>query len=82
MTAAGSQTFTWNARNQLTATSGGSASFVYDGMGRRIKKVISGATTKFLYDGLNPVQEQTLPLNLSWIQQTGASNDVPLVAFP
>jgi len=58
VTAAGTQTLTWNARNQLTATSAGTASFVYDGLGRRIKKVVSGTTNKFLYDGLNPVQEQ------------------------
>jgi len=58
LTAAGTQTYTWNARDQLTATSGGTSSFIYDGLGRRIKKVVSGATTKFLYDGLNPVQEQ------------------------
>lgn len=57
LTAAGTQTYAWNARDQLTATSGGTASFIYDGLGRRIKKVASG-TTKFLYDGLNPVQEQ------------------------
>jgi RHS repeat-associated protein len=47
-----------NARNQLTATSGGTSSFLYDGLGRRIKTVVSGATTRYLYDGANPVQEQ------------------------
>jgi YD repeat-containing protein len=54
----GTNTYTWDARNHLTAISGGStASFAYDGFGRRVKKVIGGTTTQFLYDGLNPVQE-------------------------
>jgi RHS repeat-associated protein len=56
---AGTTTYTWNSRNQLTAISGPgvSASFVYDGLGRREKKTISGSLTEFLYDGVNPVQE-------------------------
>jgi YD repeat-containing protein len=54
----GTNTYTWDARNHLAAISGGStASFTYDGFGRRVKKVIGGTTTQFLYDGLNPVQE-------------------------
>jgi RHS repeat-associated protein len=58
LTDSGSQTFTWNDRNQLTATSTGSASFSYDGLGRRLSKTVGGTTTKFLYDGANVVQEQ------------------------
>jgi RHS repeat-associated protein len=58
LTGDGTNTYTWDARNHLTAISGGStASFVYDGFGRRMKKVIGGTTTQFVYDGLNPVQE-------------------------
>jgi YD repeat-containing protein len=55
----GTTTYTWNARNQLGGISGPgvSASFVYDGAGRREKKTISGNLTEFLYDGLNSVQE-------------------------
>jgi len=33
------------------------ATFVYEGFGRRMNKTISGTTTQFLYDRLNPVQE-------------------------
>jgi RHS repeat-associated protein len=58
LTSFGSQTLTWNDRNQLSATSAGSASFSYDGLGRRLSKTVGGATTKFLYDGANIVQEQ------------------------
>jgi len=58
LTGFGSQTHTWNDRNQLSATSAGSASFAYDGLGRRLSKTVGGATTKFLYDVANVVQEQ------------------------
>jgi RHS repeat-associated protein len=58
LTSDGSKAYTWNARNELTGLSGGaSASFQYDGVGRRRAKTISGTTTGFLYDGLNAVQE-------------------------
>jgi hypothetical protein len=56
----GTARYTWNARNQLANLSGGpTASFAYDGIGRRRSKTIAGATTNFLYDGLNFVQEQS-----------------------
>jgi RHS repeat-associated protein len=57
--ASGTTLHTWNARNQLTVMSGPgvSASFVYDGLGRREKKTINASLTEFLYDGVNPVQE-------------------------
>jgi RHS repeat-associated protein len=58
LTGFGAQTFTWNDRNQLAATSTGSASFSYDGVDRRLSKTVGGTTTKFLYDGPNVVQEQ------------------------
>ncbi len=48
----GTNTYTWNARNQLTAISGGlTASFAYDGLGRRATKTINSTTTGFWYDG-------------------------------
>jgi len=47
----GTSTYTWNARNQLTAVGG--TGFGYDGVGRRANR----AGTSFLYDGVNPVQE-------------------------
>jgi RHS repeat-associated protein len=59
LTAFGTQTYTWNERNQLTATSVGSSSFAYDGLGRRLSKTVGGTTSKFLYDGPNIVQEQS-----------------------
>jgi RHS repeat-associated protein len=58
LTQDGSQTYTWNARGQLTATSAGSSTFSYDAFGRRTSATISGVTRGFLYDGWNMVQEQ------------------------
>lgn len=60
LTSDGTNTYTWNARNQLTQISqGGNAqlSFSYDALGRRISKTVQGAATQFLYDGHNAVQE-------------------------
>ncbi|HYL82634.1 MAG TPA: RHS repeat-associated core domain-containing protein [Candidatus Angelobacter sp.] len=57
LTSDGTNTYTWNARNQLVTISGGvTASFQYDPFGRRVSKTIGG-TTQYLYDGANPVQE-------------------------
>jgi RHS repeat-associated protein len=54
----GTNTYTWNARNQLGSIAGGAtASFVYDGLERRQKKTIGASPTVFLYDSVNPVQE-------------------------
>ena len=55
----GTNTYTWDARNQLTSMSGPglSASFLYDGIGRRIKKTVNGSITEYLYDGATAVQE-------------------------
>jgi RHS repeat-associated protein len=58
LTGDGTNTYTWDARNHLSAVSGATtASFVYDAFGRRMSKALNGVTTEFLYDGLNPVQE-------------------------
>jgi RHS repeat-associated protein len=58
LTSDGTSVYTWDARNRLTAISGGNAaSFQYDGRGRRTSKTVNAAQTGFLYDGLTPVQE-------------------------
>ena len=57
LTSDGTNTYNWNARNQLVTISGAvSATFQYDPFGRRVSKTIGGVT-QFLYDGVNPVQE-------------------------
>src|SRR2546422_5736364 len=82
----GTNTYTWDARNRLTAISGGvSASFTYDALGRRISKTISGQTTQFLYDGNDIVQEsgasgvvaylRSLNIDEPFVRQTGSGNE-------
>jgi RHS repeat-associated protein len=60
LTGNGTDTYVWNARNQLTAIKQGSttiASFSYDPLGRRVGTDFNGNATSYLYDGLNAVQE-------------------------
>src|SRR6185437_9156502 len=55
----GTNTYTWDARNQLVAISGAvAASFQYDTFGRRVRTTINGSTKDYLYDGMNVVQEK------------------------
>jgi RHS repeat-associated protein len=55
----GSQRYSWDARDQLASINSSeiTASFEYDGFGRRIRKTVNGVTTEILYDVLNAVQE-------------------------
>jgi len=54
----GPASYTWDARNQLVGVSSGTtANFAYDGVGRRRGKTVGGMTTQFLYDDLNLPQE-------------------------
>ena len=61
LTSDGVNTYTWNARNQLTQIKQGSvvqASYSYDALGRRTAKTLAGAAAvQYLYDGANAVQE-------------------------
>ncbi|HEY3141700.1 MAG TPA: DUF6531 domain-containing protein, partial [Acidimicrobiales bacterium] len=54
----GTNTYTWNARGQLSSISGPmNATFSYDPSGRRASKTVGGMTTSYLYDGANILQE-------------------------
>lgn len=55
----GTNTYTWNARNQLIQISGPAttATFAYDAVGRRVSKTINGTTSNYVYDGPNIVGE-------------------------
>src|SRR5262249_1052914 len=57
LTSDGTNTYVWNARNQLVSLNSGASTFQYDAFGRRLSKSFAGTTTSFLYDGANPVQE-------------------------
>ena len=61
LTADGTYTYTWNARNQLSQLQQGAttvASYQYDAFGRRKQKVVNSIATQFVYDGQNFVQER------------------------
>jgi RHS repeat-associated protein len=54
----GTDTYAWDARNQLAGISGAnSGSFEYDAQRRRVSKTVNGVQTGYLYDGANYVQE-------------------------
>jgi RHS repeat-associated protein len=53
----GTNSYVWNARNQLVSMNMSAESFQYDPLGRRVTKTILGTTTNYLYDGLSPTQE-------------------------
>jgi YD repeat-containing protein len=57
----GTNTYTWNARNQMTQVTGPqvNASFGYGANGSRTNTTINGTTTSFLRSGPNVVQEQS-----------------------
>jgi hypothetical protein len=58
LTGDATNTYTWDARNQLASIAGPvPASFVYDALGRRQRKTINGTISDFVYDALNPVRE-------------------------
>ena len=58
LTGDGTKTYTWNARNELSALGGAvTASFQYDAFGRRTTKTVGGNGTNYLYDGANVIQE-------------------------
>jgi RHS repeat-associated protein len=57
----GTLTYVWNARDELVSLKTGNtvtATFAYDGLGRRISKTVSGTTTRFAFDLADFVQEQ------------------------
>jgi RHS repeat-associated protein len=61
LTGDATKTYEWDAANRLVAVKqGGStlASFVYDGLGRRVQKVAAGVTRTYLYDGEDIVEER------------------------
>jgi RHS repeat-associated protein len=59
----GSNTYNWNARNQLSSVSGSTSETPkYDAFGRRTQRMLTGGVTftqAYLYDGLNPITVST-----------------------
>jgi RHS repeat-associated protein len=58
----GTNTYTWNSRDQMTRVSKSGQTlpvFTYDPFGRRQTKALGATVTSYLYDGGNTVQELT-----------------------
>jgi len=71
-------TYAWDVRNRLAALTGPglSASFQYDALGRRTKKIRNGQNTEFMSDGVNPLQEQAVAgANWTALTMTGLGVD-------
>jgi RHS repeat-associated protein len=55
-------TYQWDAENRLGSINGGAvASYVYDALGRRVKRTANGATTLYLHDGGSVLSEFSNP---------------------
>jgi len=54
LTSDGTNTYAWTGRTSGHDHRPRAASFVYDGLGRRMRKTINGTITDMLYDGVTP----------------------------
>jgi len=79
LTADGSTSYVWNARNQLAEmrTFQGAliAQFSYDALGRRRQKTVNGMTTSYVYDNLDVVQEKDVSSQIKAVYVTGAVDE-------
>jgi RHS repeat-associated protein len=59
--ASGTTTYTWDSRNRLTQITSPTttATFQYDGLGRRVARTVNGSTTQYVYDGPQAIGEIT-----------------------
>jgi RHS repeat-associated protein len=68
----------WSARNQLTNMLGAvTATFAYDGLGRRITRTVTGNTEKYLYDGLDVIMQFDGSANIRGRYFRGLAIDEP-----
>ena len=69
--------FGYDAERHLTSltNAGPRASFVYDGLGRCVKRTIEGGTTLITYDGWNPILEWDQAGNWKAVNVYGAKAD-------
>ena len=77
LTSDGTNTYVWNARNQLASISGPGllASFQYDAFGRRISKTVNGSTIGFLYNASAVVEEIVSGIPVATML-TGSANEL------
>lgn len=76
LTSDGSNTYTWNARSQLSSLSGPSlsATFQYDGVGNRTGKTVNSTATNYLYDVADVVQELSGTTPIANVLSGGVDN--------
>ena len=61
LTADGTKTYDWDAEDRLVAVKQGAttlASYVYDGIGRRVRKTANGVVTTFINDGSDVLERR------------------------
>lgn len=69
-------TASYDAEKHLTSmTAGSTGQFVYDGLGRCVKRTINGASRHFAYDGWHPVVEYDGAGNYAAFNVYGAGTD-------
>ncbi len=69
-TASGGSPYAYDVENRLTNYNSGAATFVYDGDGNRVRKIVSGVTTYFLVDDRNPTGYAQVLEELSTVGST------------
>jgi RHS repeat-associated protein len=78
----GTTNYTWEFENRLISVTlsgtGGTVSFKYDPLRRRIEKTTSSATSIYVYDGINLVEETNGSGSVVARYSQGASFDEPL----
>jgi RHS repeat-associated protein len=86
-TVSGSTTnYNWDYENRLTSAllpgTGGTVTFKYDGLGRRVQKVFTQGstttTTNYLYDGANPIEDVDQNANVLARYEQTTNIDEPL----
>ncbi len=76
-------TYTWDAHNHLTQITQRRTivgSFVYDGFGRRISKIVIGTITQFVYDGLNSARNDSCGIGPRFRGRSANLGAVPATA--
>jgi len=78
----GTTSYTWDFENRLSQvtlpSSGGTVSFKYDPMGRRIQKSTAATATNYFYDGLSLIEEVDAAGNQLARYTQGKGEDEPL----
>ncbi len=79
--AAATTSFTWDARNRLSALSGPTTgSFSYDVQGRRVRRDLGGGLREYQYDWLDIVRERVNGVDASYLRSLGIDEPVCRIA--